>query len=216
MKINILLADDHALVREGMRSLFTKDEAFGDIVEAVNGHDAVQMARKHHPDVVVMDYEMPNFNGIYATGEIMKDLPDTKVILVSAHMTREHVVEGIHAGIRGFLPKECRTSELIEAIKALHAGETWFRGEIAELIAPSLVDIVKNGRKVRRNGTLSPREKEITRMLATGMSPKNVAEKLCISKRTVDVHKSNIFRKLKINNISELVRYAIRQGMVKV
>ncbi len=216
MKIKVLLADDHALVRGGIKALLDLDPEIGDTKEACNGHEAIQMAREFEPDVVLMDYEMPNFNGIYATREILKENPEIKVMLVSAHLSREHVMEGIHAGIRGFLPKEAKVGELISAIKALNADQTWFKAHVAEMIAPSLIDCMKTGNKVKHNGGLTSREREIVTMLASGLSPRSIAEKLSISKRTVDVHKSNVFKKLKINNISELVRYAIKRGMVKI
>ncbi len=216
MKIKVLLVDDHVMVRGGIKALLDLDPEIGDMKEAGNGHEAIQMARSFEPDVVIMDYEMPNFNGIYATREILKENPDVKVILVSAHMSREHVMEGIHAGIRGFLPKESKTGELVSAIKALHSGQTWFKAEVAELIAPSLIETMKTGNKFKRNGGLTNREREIVTLLAGGLSPRAIAEKLSISKRTVDVHKSNVFKKLKIKNISELVRYAIKRGMVKI
>ena len=216
MKIKVLVVDDHAMVRGGIKALLDLDPEVGDMKEAGNGHEAIQMARSFIPDVVVMDYEMPNFNGIYTTREILKDNPDVKIILVSAHLSREHVMEGIHAGIRGFLPKEAKTGELVTAIKALHSGQTWFKSNVAELIAPTLIETMKTGNKVKHNGGLTNREREIVTMLASGLSPSAIAEKLSISKRTVEVHKSNVFKKLKINKISELVRYAIKQGMVQI
>ncbi len=216
MKIKLLLVDDHALVRSGVRSLLSQSPAIGNIREASNGHEAVKIASQFKPDVIVMDYEMPNYNGIYATREIVNSDPDVKIIMVSAYLSHNHIVEGIQAGIQGFLPKEAKTSELVKAIEALAAGETWFKGIVAELIAPSLVDVIKSGQRPRGNGALTRREKEIVSLLAGGLPPKAIAEKLSISKRTVDVHKSNVFKKLKINSITELLRYAIRQGLVKV
>lgn len=217
MKINILIADDHALVRGGLKSMLLADPEIGAVLEAVNGHEAVQKAREYKPQVVVMDYEMPNFNGVYATREILKDLPDTRIILVSAHHSREYIMEGIHAGIRGFLPKEARSSELLMAIKALARGETWFRGSTAELLAPGFVDEIHPVKSsAKQEPVLTPREKEIVKYLAKGMNSHEIAKKLSISKRTVDVHKFNIFKKLEITNAIELMRYAIRHGLVKV
>jgi DNA-binding NarL/FixJ family response regulator len=160
---------------------------------------------------------MPNFNGVYATREILKELPATRIILVSAHHSREYIMEGIHAGIRGFLPKEARSGELVMAIKALARGETWFRGSTAELLAPGFVDSIYPAKaKTRQEPVLTPREKEIVRYLAKGMNSHEIAKKLSISKRTVDVHKFNIFKKLDISNAIELMRYAIRHNLVKV
>jgi DNA-binding NarL/FixJ family response regulator len=216
MKIKLLLVDDHALVRSGMRSLLAQSPVISQIREASNGHEAIQIVAEYKPDLIVMDYEMPNFNGIYATREIMKQHPDSKVIILSAHFSGEHIMEGIYAGIQGFLTKESKTSELLEAITAIAAGDTWFKGEIAERITPSLINVAKTGQKMKSNGGLTNREREIVSMLASGLTPRTIAEKLSISKRTVEVHKSNVFKKLKINGISELIRYAIRQGIAKV
>lgn len=216
MKINVLLVDDHALVRSGVRSLLSHSPAIGHIKEASDGQEAVRIASEFKPDVIVMDYEMPNFNGLYATREILNTDPDVKIIMVSAYLSRNHIMEGIQAGIRGFLPKEAKTSELVEAIEAMVAGETWFKDVVAELIAPSLVELVKSGQKPKVYDDLTKREKEIVSLLANGLSPKAIAQKLGISKRTVDVHKSNVFKKLKINSITDLIRYAVRQGIVKV
>lgn len=217
MKIKLLIADDHALVRGGLKSMLNDDAEIEEIIEAVNGHEAITKAREFKPDVVVMDYEMPNFNGVYATREILKELPDTRIILVSAHHSREYIMEGIHAGIRGFLPKEARSSELLQAIKALARGETWFRGSTAELLAPGFVDSIHPTKgHTHQEPVLTPREKEIVRFLAKGMNSHEIAKKLSISKRTVDVHKFNVFKKLDIANSIELMRYAIRHKLVKV
>lgn len=188
-----------------------------EVIEATNGYEAVKKAREFKPHVVVMDYEMPNFNGVYATREILKELPDTRIILVSAHHSREYIMEGIHAGIRGFLPKEARSSELLQAIKALARGETWFRGSTAELLAPGFVDTIHPTKvTASKEPALTPREKEIVKYLAKGLNSHEIAKKLSISKRTVDVHKFNIFKKLDISNAIELMRYAIRHNLVKV
>ncbi len=216
MKIKLLLVDDHALVRDGLRSLLSSDPDIGEIAEASNGMEAIKKVKEHNPNVIVMDYEMPNFNGIYATKEIIRENASNNILLVSAHHSREHIMEGINAGIRGFLPKETKIEELSAAIKALSKGETWFKGSTAELIAPSLIDSLQPQKRIRNSGALTSREKEITRLLAEGNPAKRIAEKLCISKRTVDVHKSNIFKKLGVKNISELVRHAIRHEMVKL
>jgi len=196
--------------------MLNDDPEIGAIIEAVNGHEAVTKAREFKPDVVVMDYEMPNFNGVYATREILKDNPGTRILLVSAHHSREYIMEGVHAGIRGFLPKEARSKELVEAIKALARGETWFKGETAELLAPGFVDTIHPSGERSKEPVLTAREKEIIKYLAKGMNSHEIAGKLSISKRTVDVHKFNIFKKLHITNAIELMRYAIKHNLVKV
>ncbi len=218
-KISVLLADDHDLVRQGLCSLLKNEAIIGEIAEACNGHEAVLRARTFKPQVVLMDYEMPNFNGIYAAREILKENPDTPIILLSAHQSREHIFEGVYAGVRGYLPKEARIGELISAIIAVAEGGTWFKGKTAELMAPYLLDALKSGKNIkghRSNEALSAREQEILRLFAEGLSARQIADKLSVSKRTVDAHKSNIFKKLHINNIVELVRYAVKQDLIRL
>lgn len=218
-KISILLADDHDLVRQGIRSLLEQHARIGSVIEARNGHEAVQKRREHRPDLVIMDYEMPNFSGIYAVKQIMKECPIQPIIMLSAHQSREQIMEGVCAGVRGFLPKEVRIQELLDAILTVADGGTWFKGVVAELIAPSLLELLGNGKqrpKTLVNGRLSPRETEVLKLLAQGHNARAVSEKLSISKRTVDVHKANIFKKMNFKNIAELVRYALKEGIVKV
>ncbi len=216
-KISLLLADDHSLVRHGMRELLSNEKVIGDIIEAKNGHEAVMMFRSHLPDVVVMDYEMPNFDGIYATRQIKEEQPETPVLLVSAHSSLVHIMEGIQAGVSGFIPKAAPAEELVSAIIELASGGTWFKGEVAELIAPGLINDSVNGniRGKTRNKGLSQREKEVLKLFAVGKNAEEIANELSISKRTVDVHKSNIFQKIKVKNIAGLVCYAIKNNMVK-
>lgn len=218
-KLHILLADDHDLVRQGLRSLLEQNPMIGSVVEARNGHEAVLKNREHRPHVVLMDYEMPNFNGIYAIREIMREYPRQAIILLSAHQSREHIMEGVFAGVRGFLPKESRIGELINAIAAVADGGTWFKGAVAEMMAPTLIESVRKGRKAglrQLNGQLTNREQEILRLFAEGLTPQQIAGRLSISKRTVDVHKSNIFKKLQFKNLSELIRYAVKKSIIKI
>lgn len=217
-RMRVLLVDDHTLVREGMRSLLSKSPVIGEIYEASNGHEALMRMRETGAEVVLMDFEMPNFDGIYATREICKEFPGTPVLLVSAHRTRSHILEGIKAGARGYLSKDAPIREVLEAIEALHGGASWFKGSIAELIAPSILDHFGNNRpgaKSLKNGQITSREREVVKLFAEGMTARGIAEALSISKRTVDVHKANIFKKLEITNVAELVRYAVKQGIVR-
>ncbi len=217
MKIKVLLADDHALIREALSSLLSADVEISEVYQARNGHEAVQLFRKYQPDIAVVDYEMPNFNGIYALTEILKESPDFPVMMLSAHFSRERVMEAIYKGIRGYLPKDVRIEELLEAVKALVVGKTWFKGPVAELAADYLVGSVSSsGRK--SNGKMLPeltsREKQVIKLFAEGFTTQEIASQLSISCRTVEVHKSNIYKKLKLKNSVEMLRYALKQDIV--
>lgn len=216
--IRLLLADDHVLVREGMQAILSENAMISEIYQASNGHEAVLLASEKKPDVVVMDYEMPNFDGIYATKQIRKEYDDIPVLIVSAYRLREYVLESIKAGASGYLPKDAPIDELFEAIKSLAKGGTWFKGSIAELIAPMLVEQIGRSDRfgsARKNGALTSREREVVKLFSEGKTAKDIAGLLSISKRTVDVHKANIFKKLEIKNVAELVRYALKQGIVR-
>ena len=204
------------MVRQGLRSLLSQFPGFEVVAEASNGHETLLKTEKLLPDVVLLDYEMPNFNGIYAAKEISRRNHRTRILILSTHSSKEHLISAIHAGVHGYLPKETGVEEIAGAIKELAQGGTWFKGTIAESIAPFLVaSMNKNGRS-RSHNLLTERETELIRYWSRGMSSKEIAEVLSISRRTVEVHKANIFKKLGLKNTTELIRYAIHNQIVKV
>lgn len=216
MPIKLLLADDHDIVRLGIRSLLEEDASIGQIEEASNGHEAVVKSRQFEPDVVVLDYEMPNFNGIYAAREILKENSKANILLLSMHQSREMILEGVMIGVKGYLPKNTKCPELLDAIRELSKGGTWFKGGVAEIIAPYLVESVRSGRKPKKVRELTPREREVVKLYAEGESTAGIAEKLSISRYTVEIHKANIYKKLKTNNVSGLTRYAIKKRIINI
>jgi DNA-binding NarL/FixJ family response regulator len=216
MAIKLLIVDDHAMVREGLSRMLGEDSFIGQIEEAKNGLAAVIKAKEMQPDVIIMDYDMPHYNGIYGTKELLKESPDAKVLMLSMFQTKELILEAIQAGVKGFVLKEGNAEELIGAIKAVHAGQTWYKGNVAEIIAPYLIAASTGQQKTPQKSNLSNREKEILCLFAEGLSAKEIGEKLNISKRTVEVHKSKIFKKLYIHNTAELIRYAIRNNLTKL
>jgi DNA-binding NarL/FixJ family response regulator len=214
--IKLLIVDDHSMVREGLIRMLSEDTSFGLIAEAKNGLTAVMKAREIHPDVVIMDYEMPHYNGIYGTRELLKELPDIKVIMLSMFQTKEFIMEAIQVGVRGFILKEGHSEELIAAVKAVYKGDTWFKGPVAEIITPFLIAQATGQVSEYNNKALSARETEILCLYAEGLSAKEIGEKLDISKRTVEVHKAKIFKKLDIHNTAELIRYAVKNNLIKI
>jgi DNA-binding NarL/FixJ family response regulator len=216
MPIKLLIVDDHAMVREGLSRMLGEDSFVGQIDEAKNGLAAVIKAKEMQPDVIIMDYDMPHYNGIYGTKELLKESPDAKVLMLSMFQTKELILEAIQAGVKGFVLKEGNADELIGAIKAVYSGQTWYKGNVAEIIAPYLIAASTGQQQTPQKGSLSKREKEILCLFAEGLSAKEIGEKLNISKRTVEVHKSKIFKKLYIHNTAELIRYAIRNNLTKL
>ena len=216
MKIKLLIVDDHSLVREGLQSIFMKDADIETIDEAGNGLEAILKAGKNKPDVVVMDYDMPKYNGIYGTRELLKQQPGTPVLLLTLYKDKEHILEAINAGVKGYISKEAKCQEILAAIKALHTGNSWFKGEIAEMITQYLIDSATGKPRRKANKVLTARETEIACLFAEGDHSTEIGDKLGISKRTVEVHKTNIFKKLNLKSNTELLRYAIRNNMIKI
>jgi len=204
------------MVREGLVRMLAEDSEIGEISEAENGLQALEMARVARPDVVVMDFDMPHYNGVYGTRELIRRRSGAKVIMLSMHHSRDSIIEAIQAGVKGFVMKEAPSEELLAAIKEVHKGYTWFKGQVAEIIAPYLISVATGKSVEKPKNVLTAREKEVTRLYAEGMSAREVSQKLKLSKRTIEVHKANIFKKLDIHNTAELVRYAVKNNLVKI
>lgn len=205
------------MVREGLIRMLAEDPQIGNIGEAKNGLTAVMKAREMKPDVVIMDYDMPHYNGIYGTRELLKEQPNARVIMLSMFQTKDFIIESIQVGVKGFVLKEGNSEELIAAVKAVHNGSTWFKGPVAEIITPYLI-AATTGKQVETpsKSRLSSREMEVLCQFAEGLSAKEIAEKFDISKRTVEVHKAKIFKKLGIHNTAELIRYAVKHNLIKI
>lgn len=217
MAINVLIVDDHSMVREGLIRMLAEDPQIGTIGEAKNGLTAVMKAREINPDVVIMDYDMPHYNGIYGTRELIKEKPDAKIIMLSMFQTKDFIIEAIQVGVKGFVLKEGNAEELIAAVKAVHNGATWFKGPVAEIITPYLIEAA-TGKQIESSHTakISNREMEVLCLFAEGLTAKEIAERLDISKRTVEVHKAKIFKKLEIHNTAELIRYAVKHNLIRI
>lgn len=216
MAINILVVDDHSIVREGLVRMLSEEPMFGTIAEAHNGLTAVMKAREMPFDVVVMDYEMPHYNGIYGTRELLKIQPNARVIILTMFQSKESIMEAIQVGVKGFVLKEGSSEDLIAAVKAVYKGETWFKGPVAEIITPHLIAATTGQQQETPRSALSKREMEVLRLFAEGLTAKEIAAKLEISKRTVEVHKAKIFKKLDLHNSTELIRYAVKHNLITI
>ena len=205
-KITVLLVDDHSLVRRGFRRML-EDEADMEVVgEAGNGEDSIKLAKELHPQVVVMDCALPGMNGLQATRQIIEDLPDTAVLMLSMHSESTWVRQAVEAGARGYVLKNAMDLELGAAIRKVAAGETVFDPTVEQ----------RSVLKGERSAALTQRELEVLQMIVDGKSNKEIATALDLSANTIAVHRANIMNSLGIHKTAELVVYAIRSGLVNV
>ena len=210
--IRILLADDHTLMRAGIRSLLEKMDSIVVVAEASDGREALELIREHLPEVVLMDLAMPGLNGLEAVIRTSREFPTVKVIVLSMHRNMEYVVQALRGGARGYLLKDAATSELNIAIKAVAANGIYLSPRISQSVIDEYLKRVEN-HSSRRN-LLTPRQREIVQLIAEGRSAKDIAFMLKLSVKTVDAHRSQLMNRLEIHDVPGLVRYAIRSGLV--
>jgi two-component system response regulator NreC len=214
-KIRTLLADDHTILRQGLRKILEADPAFEVVGEAGDGREAVKKAEEHNPDVVVMDISMPTLNGIEATRQIIKTTPKTRILILTVHENDQLALEILQAGATGYLLKDAASEELLSAIKAVYRGDSYLSPTIAKRVISQYLDIAKG--KVQAEdkfSLLTSREREILQLIAEGYSNKEIADQLYISEKTVKTHRENIMRKLDLHSVAELVKYALSRGII--
>lgn len=214
MSIRILLADDHKIVREGIRALLEKQPNMEVVAEAEDGRTAVRLARDLSPDVVVMDIGMPALNGIEATRQIVSELPGVKVVALSMHSNRRFVARMLKAGASGYLLKDCAFEELIRAVRAVAAGQLYLSPEITGVVVENYVRHLQEIDLAPSD--LTPREREVLQLLAEGKSIKQIASTLHVSVKTVGTHRQHLMQKLDIHSTAELTKYAIRAGLTSL
>jgi two-component system, NarL family, nitrate/nitrite response regulator NarL len=214
-KIRLLLVDDHPVVRMGVRSIFANHARVEIVGEAVDGRQAVAMARELRPDVVFMDTYMPRMTGLVAARFLGKHAPRVKVLMYSAHNEREYVLQIIRSGARGYVLKNAAPEELADAIQRVNEGQTWYNSDVARLALDEYSRHVREGRP-RAVSDLSDREAEVLRKIAEGRSSRETAAELGISVRTVETHREHIMHKLDIHNIAGLVKFAMANGVVPI
>ena len=212
MSIRIILADDHAIVRSGLARLLQQQEGVEIVGQADNGTSAVALARKLLPDIVIMDIGMPDLNGIEATRQIVKESPQVKVIGLSMHSSKRYIREMFKAGASGYLLKNCPFEELTEAVKVVLAGKSHISPSISTAIIGDYVSGAVDD-KSSVFSILTEREREVLQLLAEGKTTKQIAECLHISPKTVEAHRLKIMSKLNIDNIAQLTKYAIQEGL---
>jgi DNA-binding NarL/FixJ family response regulator len=213
--VSVLLADDHKIMRAGLRSLLEKTANVSVVAEAEDGRQAVQLASQLHPDLVIMDISMPKLNGIEATRQIMSNLPATKIIALSMHSDKRFLVEMFQAGAVGYLLKDCAAEELEQAIKTVAGNQCYLSPEIAGVLLEDYMDRFQS-KPADAASVLTAREREVLQLIAEGWSTKNIAEHLYVSIKTAESHRRTIMKKLDLHTVADLTKYAIKEGLTSL
>lgn len=213
-KLRILLGDDHTLVRQGLRKILEERREWEVVSEAGDGRDAVRQALAMHPDVAVLDIGMPLLNGIEATRQIVRRLPDVRVLILSMHADEAYITQALQAGARGYLLKDSADTDLIRGVTDVGAGKSFFSPAVAKVMLDDYVRHLADKGITDRYDALSEREREIFQLIAEGHSNKEIADILSISPATVETHRAHIFQKLDLHNTAEVVLYAVRRGVI--
>lgn len=215
MTIRVLLADEHRIVREGVRALLEKERDIKVIAEASDGPTTVKLTENSSPDVVVMDIALPGLNGIEATRQIVTKCPGTKVLVLSTHSDRRFVVSILSAGASGYLRKDCASQELVKAIHNVAADQTYLSAKIADVVVKDYFHHLENA-EPSAFSVLTLREREVLQLLAEGNSTNAVAQKLSLSIKTIETHRQQVMNKLHCHSIAELTKYAVREGLTSI
>lgn len=215
MNIRVLLVDDHKIMRDGLKALLAKATDIEVVAEAANGNEALQKALESRPDVIVMDLTMPEMGGIEATRRIVASNPDMKILTLSMVIDKSCVVECLKAGAKGYLVKDCAGEELLGAIRALAAGDSYLCARITELVIRDYAQMAADDPSPS-NDKLSKREQEVLQLIADGKNTKEIAFTRGVCIKTIEAQRSNIMKKLDLHSIAELTKYAIRTGLTSI
>ena len=211
--IRVLIADDHALVRAGIRALVEKIKGVVVVGEAGKGSEALQLAKELKPNLMLLDLTMPDGGGFEVLGQVKKQVPEIRVIVLTVHEAGEYAIRALREGAAGFLPKSAASTELEQAIQTVIGGEVYISPEMSR---KTMIDVGKGTTKRELLDTLSPRQREVLRLIALGRTTKQIAQELAISVKTVETHRAQLMERLGIRDVAGLVRYAILVGLIDV
>jgi DNA-binding NarL/FixJ family response regulator len=215
MSIRIIIADDHEIMREGLRAMIEKQPDMEIVAEAENGRTAVKLAREQKPDVFIMDVSMPDLNGIEATRQIVAEVPKVKVLALSMHSDSQFVSEMLTAGVSGYLLKDCAFEELTRAIYAVFKNQSYLSPSIAHTVIKDYVQ-QQSADESTASSILTAKEREVLQLIAEGHTTKQIASSLHVSVKTIETHRKKIMEKLNIHSVAELTKFAIRQGLTSL
>ncbi len=210
----VVLADDHALIRSGLRTLLERDQEFDVVGEAANGVEVLQVIEQQRPDVLLLDLSMPHLNGIDTAQRLRDIIPVLKVVVVSMYADEAYVLRALKAGVRGYVLKQSSEHDVVDAVRAVQAGYAYFSPEVSKLLADDFVRDLKSRNVTDPYDQLTFRERQVMQRLAEGRSNKDVATILNVSLSTIESHRYSIFQKLNVHSIAELVLYAVRRGLL--
>ncbi len=216
--MKVLIADDHNIVRAGISKLLKSTGFIKKVDDAGNGREAVEKAKRFNPDLFLLDYDMPRYDAVYSASILQNKWPDKPILLLTEILEDEHIMEAFNAGINGIVYKSESPDVLFAAIKAVMSGMSWFKGRVAEVIAQeySMGQITSGKANTTKSSLLTKRELEMVKYLTDGYTSAEVSEMLFISRRTVEVHKANIFKKTGVNNTVKLLKYALQNNLIRV
>ncbi|MBP1635040.1 MAG: two component transcriptional regulator, LuxR family [Acidobacteria bacterium] len=214
MPLRILLADDHTIVRQGLRKILEEDRSWQVVGEAGDGREAVRLALELQPDVAILDIGMPLLNGIEAARQIARRLPDTKVLILSMHSDEAYIIQALEAGAKGYLLKDTADADLLGAVGAVTRGKSFFSPAVARVMLDDYVRRLRDRGITDRYDALSEREREIFQLIAEGKTNKEIAEILGVSPSTIETHRGHIMEKLDVHSAVEMVLYAVRKGII--
>jgi two-component system response regulator NreC len=214
--IRVLIADDHDIVRSGLRMMLMAEDDIEIVGEAASGREAVALARELVPDVVVMDVQMPDMNGIEATRLIKAEQPDCAVLALTIHEDEQYFFQMLAAGAMGYVPKRAAPDDLVQAIRVVQSGQVFLYPSMASTLVADFVSRMEAGDAEASGEVLTPRELDVLTLIAEGLTNREIAEELVISVRTVERHRENIMSKLNLHSRIELVKYAIRKGLISI
>ena len=215
-KIRIILADDHTLVRAGIKALLEKQPDIEVVAETSDGKEAIRQIEILQPDIVLMDIAMPGMNGLEATAMITKNHPQVRVLALTMHDEEEYFYEIIRAGAMGYVLKDAAPTELVSAIRAVAEGKAFLTPRVTRILVNDYLKRVESGEKVADYGGLTEREREVLKLIASGNTNQEIANLLHISVNTVQVHRTHVMEKLNLHNRTELVKYALRRGIIEL
>jgi DNA-binding NarL/FixJ family response regulator len=212
----IVVADDHKIVRQGLRTLLTAEHDMEVLAEADNGRDVLRLARELQPDIIIMDISMPDLNGIDATRQLLTETPGVKVVALSMHSDSLFVLNMLKAGASGYLLKDCALEELVKAIRTVMANKTYLSPGISDILIKDFMQGWSTSSGASAFSVLTAREREVLQLMAEGRSTVQIATSLCVSVKTVEAHRKQLMNKLGIHNIAGLTKYAIREGLTSL